>query len=444
MKKLTTLLFTVMVVALAGPRLAAQPGKYGTTADSVECKKYLSFYSENYKYYDKDKTAENFNNAYTNWRKALKYCPTSASYNIFVHGSTLVRQAIKDAKTPEEKAGLIDTLLMLQDRRAEYPKYKVSALNNKGMYIAQYVKDPQRIYEGLTQIIAENKDATSLNLFPLHLNAVINLYGNEKLDVESVINAYQEDIEAVSAKEDENAAKVKTDLENLFIQSKVASCDNLIALFEPRFKAEPDNAELATKIAKMLSATEGCQNNDLFLKAVTLMHKTNPSYSSAYYLYRLNAAQGETDKAIKYLEEAVGFEEIDSKTKADYLFELATICLKNGNNAKASTYANKAADLNNTYQGKAYYIIGTIWGSVACGGNEIEKRAHYWVAVDYLQKAKAADESLTADCNKLIGSYSQYFPEKSEAFMYDVVDGNSYTVNCGGMHATTTVRTQKK
>jgi len=27
--------------------------------------------------------------------------------------------------------------------------------------------------------------------------------------------------------------------------------------------------------------------------------------------------------------------------------------------------------------------------------------------------------------------------------MYDVVDGQSYSVNCGGMHATTTVRTQK-
>ncbi len=65
------------------------------------------------------------------------------------------------------------------------------------------------------------------------------------------------------------------------------------------------------------------------------------------------------------------------------------------------------------------------------------------MAVDYLQKAKAADESLTADCNKLIGSYSVYYPQKAEAFMYDIVDGQSYTVNCGGMRATTTVRTQK-
>ena len=55
----------------------------------------------------------------------------------------------------------------------------------------------------------------------------------------------------------------------------------------------------------------------------------------------------------------------------------------------------------------------------------------------------AADDSLTEDCNKLISAYSVYYPQKAEAFMYDVVDGQSYTVNCGGMRATTTVRTQK-
>ena len=30
-----------------------------------------------------------------------------------------------------------------------------------------------------------------------------------------------------------------------------------------------------------------------------------------------------------------------------------------------------------------------------------------------------------------------------EAFMYNFTDGQSYTVNCSGMTATTTVRTQK-
>jgi hypothetical protein len=35
-----------------------------------------------------------------------------------------------------------------------------------------------------------------------------------------------------------------------------------------------------------------------------------------------------------------------------------------------------------------------------------------------------------------------YFPETAEAFMYDITKGQSYTVVCGGMRATTTVRTR--
>jgi hypothetical protein len=58
-------------------------------------------------------------------------------------------------------------------------------------------------------------------------------------------------------------------------------------------------------------------------------------------------------------------------------------------------------------------------------------------------KAKNADSSLTEDANNYIRQYSAYFPQTAEAFMYNVIDGETYKVNCGGMKATTTVRTQK-
>ena len=88
-------------------------------------------------------------------------------------------------------------------------------------------------------------------------------------------------------------------------------------------------------------------------------------------------------------------------------------------------------------------LIGTIWGSMVCSGNEIERRAPYWVAVDYMTKAKNADPSLASDAANLIRQYSAYYPQTAEAFMYDLTDGQSYTVSCGGMRAVTTVRTQK-
>ena len=434
MKKITLVLLT-FAMALVGTKVSAQ-GKYG--ADSAECIKYLSYYQEYYK-------QKNYDDALPSWRKAVKLCPPTASQNMLLNGMTLLARYINKTKDATRRSEMIDSLLMLNDVRAQYyPRYAVAALNTKGQYITQFFKDPKVVYDRLDEIIAANQENTKPSLLLLKLNSAIDLFKADKLGAEEVINTYQNAIALIGkAEQTEEVVKTKADIEGLFITSQVASCDNLIALFTPRYEADPNNIDLVTNIVKMMGNTEGCQNNDLFLKAVTKMHANEPSAASAYYLYKLHAAQDDNSTAVRYLEEALGFSDLDAATKANYQLELATFALKSGMNAKSFEAARKAAELDPANQGKAYYIIGTLWGSVRCGGNEVERRANYWVAVDYLQKAKAADESLTADCNRLIGSYSVYYPQKAEAFMYDIVDGQSYTVNCGGMHATTTVRTQK-
>ena len=421
MRKITLALLAIGM-AFIGTKASAQ-GKYG--ADSAECIKYLSYYVEYYK-------TKNYEEALPNWRKAYSVCPPTARENMLIQGSTLMQKEIAKAKDPALRQARIDTLLTLQDQRAAtYPKSKVKALNNKGLYIAQYIKDDNKfIYDELNKIISENQEQTLPNIFLLDLNSAISLFKDDELTAEDVINTYQNAIAMFEKMEqNDDNARAKSDLEGLFISSKVASCENLISLFTPRLEAAPEDMDLITNIVRMLGSTEGCQNNDLFLQAVTTMHNNQPSSNSAYYLYKLHSAKDNAELAVKYLEEAIASEDIEEASIADYQLELATYCVKKGMNGKAFEAAKKAAELSPANAGKAYYLIGTIWGSTRCSG--------------YLQKAKAADSSLTEDCNSLIGSYSVYFPQKADAFMYDLSDGQSYTVNCGGMHATTTVRTQK-
>jgi tetratricopeptide (TPR) repeat protein len=173
------------------------------------------------------------------------------------------------------------------------------------------------------------------------------------------------------------------------------------------------------------------------------MYNLEPSYTSAYYLYKLYAGRSDVDNAVKFMTEAINAAESDSATDAAYQFELAAFCYKNGQNAKAFAAAQQAVELDPSFAGKAYFLMGNIWGSVSCSGNDVEQRAKYWVAVDYMNKAKAADETLAEDANNYIRQYAAYYPQTAETFMYDVTDGQSYTVSCGGMRATTTVRTQK-
>ena len=439
--KRTIILFATIAMMLCGSSLFAQ-GKFGP--DSAECIKYLSYYSEYFK-------QKSYDEALPSWREAYRLCPATARQNMLIDGTTLMRRLItKNARNTEYKNALIDTLFALHDTRAQYyPTYAVTARNNKGLDVANYIKnDPERSFAIYSEIIEANKQNTKTNLFILQMQDALKLAESGKLNAEQIIKIYQDGIayiEKAPAKTDADAEqnkKAKTDLESLFITSNVASCDNLIELFQPRYDADPENLQLAENIVRMMSMTEGCTDNELFLKAATTMYKLNPSYTSAYFLYRLNAGKNNKAQAISYLEEAIAYPESDDSQDADYLYELAVYCHKNGQNAKAYESARKAVDLDSELAGKCYFLIGSIWGSTTCGGDEIERRAPYWVAVDYLQKAKAADPSLTEDANRMIGQFAKYYPETGEAFMYDITAGQSYTVRCGGMTAVTTVRTQ--
>ena len=113
-----------------------------------------------------------------------------------------------------------------------------------------------------------------------------------------------------------------------------------------------------------------CENGTSYLNAATSLHKLDPSSQSAYFLYKLNASRGNVDAALSYLEESLASTELDVKTAADYNFEAATYCVKNGRNAKALSFAEKAKELDPEYAGRAYYLIGTVWGSTSCGGDE--------------------------------------------------------------------------
>ncbi len=433
MKKIFLAMTAIAMMASLEVSAQSKQFKYGTTADSTVCKNNLSFYND----YVKQKQ---FLAALPAWRKAYSTCPATASQNLYINGARILKAAISAEKDQAHKKALIDTLMNVYKIRIEnFPKNVVSARNSMAAdFIFYNRKNFDEVYKLTEEVVEGNQKETSANVLVNNLNAAVELYKAEKLDAEKVINTYERNIALLA-----EGAPEKDAIESLFISSKVASCDNLIALFTPRYEANPDDYELVSNIVRMMNTADGCANNDLYLNAVTSMHKISPSYKSAYGLYKLNSVRGNYDEAVKYLEEAIASDETDAVQDGDYNFELAVYSFKSGKNAKAYAAAEKAASLSPAVKGKAYLLMGQIWGSTVCGGNEIERRAPYWVAVDYLQKAKAADESLTEEANKLISSYAAYYPLAAEAFMYDVQNGQSYTVSCGGMRATTTVRTQK-
>lgn len=433
----------MIVMALSSTSVFAQ-GKYG--ADSANCIKYLSFYKDYFK-------QKSYNEALPNWREAFKRCPPTANQTMLVDGTTLMRKLIsQNSKNPVYREKLVDSLMMIHDIRiANYPKYAVTARNNKGLDLANYVQnDPERLYKEYGEIIAGNKTKTKPTILLFYFDSAVELYKNGSLDEEEIIGVYEGCMELLSKMDPKDAADkemvddMKLKIEELFASNNIADCDKLIELYTPKFEADPQNIELAEKIVRFMSAADGCTDNALFISAATSIHKSNPTHASAYTLYKLNASTGKSAEAVKYLQEAIDREDSDAAQDAEYYYELAVYNFKCGNNLAAEQAAKKVIPLATTSEikGKTYMLIGTIWGGVRCDGNDIAKRAPYWVAVDYFERAKAADPELAAEANKRINEYKKYYPLTADAFMFGVNDGETYQVSCGGFKANTTVRTQ--
>lgn len=433
----------MIVMTLSSTSVFAQ-GKYG--ADSANCIKYLSFYKDYFK-------QKSYNEALPNWREAFKRCPPTANQTMLVDGTTLMRKLIsQNSKNPVYREKLVDSLMMIHDIRiANYPKYAVTARNNKGLDLANYVQnDPERLYKEYGEIIAGNKTKTKPTILLFYFDSAVELYKNGSLNEEEIIGVYEGCMELLSKMDPKDAADkemvddMKVKIEELFASNNIADCDKLIELYTPKFEADPQNIELAEKIVRFMSAADGCTDNALFIAAATSIHKSNPTHTSAYTLYKLNASTGKSAEAVKYLQEAIDREDSDAAQDAEYYYELAVYNFKCGNNLAAEQAAKKVIPLATTSEvkGKTYMLIGTIWGGVRCDGNDIAKRAPYWVAVDYFERAKAADPELAAEANKRINEYKKYYPLTADAFMFGVNDGETYQVSCGGFKANTTVRTQ--
>lgn len=436
MKKIAIIL---LAIALASPVFAQ--GRFGK--DSAECVKYLSYYSELLK-------QNNLDEAAPFWHQAFSLCPPTANQTMLINGQKILRYEIKkNAKDAKRRAELIDTLLLTHEIRAQYyPKYFNKSYDNKAIDVITYFSnDNAKMYEVLSEVVDKIGSEASPVVFVKYMQAAAAMYKDGKIDADKVMAVYTRNGELMDVKiaaGDGAMAGAKQDVETILADSGVASCDNLIALYTPRYQADPENQALLSTIVKLLAKSD-CVNTDLFLNSVESLNKIDPSASSAYYLYKLYSSRDDNTKAASALENAISLLAADdTKTKGEYCFELATFLFKKcGKSAAAVEKAKEAVNLNQAFAGKAYLLIGTIWGSQKCSGNEVDVRSPYWVAVDYMQKAKNADPSLEEEANNLAAQYRRYFPQQADAFMYDIIDGQSYTVSCGGMRESTTVRTVK-
>ena len=93
--------------------------------------------------------------------------------------------------------------------------------------------------------------------------------------------------------------------------------------------------------------------------------------------------------------------------------------------------ARAAAHLRSGW-GQPFMLIGDMYASTSnsCGSDAFEKQLAVIAAIDKYAYAKSIDSSLAGEAGSKIAKYSAYLPDKEEAFMRKINEGDAMTVPC--------------
>jgi len=439
---LAVLLMTALPLSAQEEKEAGAPGRFGTGQDSIDCLKNLSLYREYARH-------RNYKDALPSWRWVYNNCP-QASKNIYIDGVNMFRFFIENEKNPDIKEKYIDTLMMIYDKRMEMFGERGYVLGRKGVDLLRYRRDEQKYIQEGYDILGESvkllKANTSPATFATYFTATLSLYKLNALSADQVLSNWafiMPLLEQASQKnpKDTVITSVRDAIMFNFVNSGAATVESLTKYYEPLIKSRPDDVKLLKEATSAFSAIKE-EEAPLNVQASELLYNKEPSAESAYKLAKVFYKQQKYDKAARYYQEAIN-NDSNNENKARYYYELAMVNYNQNNYSLARTNARTASQLKGNWA-DPYILVATLYAASSdiCGGNEFEKKAVFWVAVDELIKAKNADPSAADKINDLLGQYSARFPNTEEAFFNGYTDGQTYTVGCW-IGQNTIVRTRK-
>ena len=445
-KALKTILLTAISLLFVLPAISQKGiedgSKYGKGHDSINCIKNLSLYREFFKH-------NNYKDAIQPWRQVFGECP-AASERMYVSGITMYRKSIESSSSPERKEQLIDTMLLIYDRRIEYfgrKGGKGNILGRKGIDLLRYrrsdIEAVNEAYGYLKSSIEIEKNKSRDAVMITFISASITLNQKGKIDDGQVIEDYFMATEIIDKLLDKSSRwpRAKASIDDNMIKSGILTCDALNSYYKPQFEAKKADKEFLQKVIKFYDAS-GCDRADLYVSASEQMYRIDPGPESAHQLGILFIAKSDFNKAATYLQMAVAGEGIDDETRAEWYYELTVVTLANKDYCGAITWAREAVIRKPNY-GKAYIALGdAMIASRDNLGDDFEKRAAFWVAADKYAKAKSVDPSVASNANKKLNDYKAQYPNHEEVFFRDLKDGDSYQVK-GCINEYTTVRSRK-
>ena len=306
-KSLKTILLATISLLFSLPAFSQKGiddgSKYGKGQDSINCIKNLSLYREFFKH-------SNYKDAIAPWRVVFGSCPAS-SERMYVEGITMYRSFIDSESNPLTKGQLIDTMLLIYDRRIQYFGGEGNVLGRKGIDLLRYrlhnnegdidVESVNDAYADLKRSIDLQKNKTRDAVMVTFINSSVTLNDKGEIDDNQTIEDYFMVTEIIDGLLDKSSRwpKAKKNIDELMLASGLLTCDALDKYFVPQYEANKTDKDFLENVIKFYSSA-GCDRANVYVNASEQMYEIDPGPESAHQLAVMFMLKADYEKAADY------------------------------------------------------------------------------------------------------------------------------------------------
>ncbi len=377
-------------------------------------------------------------------RYVMQVAP-KASEAMYVNSAVAYRNLLAKATNETDRDRMFDSLIVIHrlklDNFPEHPERGRNFILQE--IVSDYMKfkshDRDALYEAFKNAILDNPDHVPSALVFFYFSELTNDYKDYSLSTDTYLGEYNYVVGLLKDNTDSVQMKALGDIQTLFATSGAATCEVIEKMYKEKVAADPDNMDLVETALRMLN-TQKC-NTPFRLQLAEKSYSSKPSAISAMSLAFAYEEQGDISKALGYYREAIELE-TNSSEKANYAATAAFSLIDKADYSNALTFARQATAANPSSASGflAQALCYSYLAPRSCSGFDL--KAAYWIVYDMASKARSLsdDDKISKSCDAVMGNARNNFPSDEEIFFMNLNVNSAYTVRCGVVSGSTTVR----
>lgn len=392
-----------------------------------------------------------FRDAYNNkdYDEALQFLPglienaPTGTQNLYIYGINIYKDKILKATSVAEKNAFVDELMKIYDYRVQYfgddaERGKPYILMYKAGDFALYKPvDRDNVIKFYQDAVEAYGDAAPTDFLNQYFNELTNDYKADLIESDEYMAEYDKLDRVFNLPQNADKESDKTTFEALFVSSGAANCENVEKMFASRI----EDGDVATLEKAVGLLARGKCDTDFFGVVGDKLYAVQPSAALAINLADYYDRKDQAAKSLQYLNAAIADEQ-DPENKINLAVRISGSELAAGNARSAADFARQALAVDPN-SGLAYFFLAQAYavGANQCSG--FDRQSAFWLVYDTLAKAKSlmsSNDPYGGDIDSQLASYRNSFPTQEECFFRGLQNGQGYTVRCGWVSGSTTVR----